>query len=180
MKIYILRCLILVTVFKYSQGRGLCAFTCTVQGRVFVFPQLNNDESRLDYSGSDPTSYSATIFGETYTGYCYARTGPFYAMRRIINGTYFYTCAKDAMFNQEHDVVVYYSTPFVYFPGNPTICDICTGKGFGPPVAVKELECNIPHVCPVTDPAIQIPCDSCTSSESSDDGLCCPEKRLKN
>ncbi|XP_071142744.1 uncharacterized protein [Mytilus edulis] len=139
MKICILSCLIIVAFFKYSQGHGLCAFPCSIQGRVFKFPALNNDDDILDYSGYDPTSYSANVFGETYTGYCYARSGPFFALRRQINGTTTYLCIKDSMVNKEHNFVVYYRMAWVHFPGNPTICDICHGEGFWPALVLKDL-----------------------------------------
>ncbi|CAC5379350.1 unnamed protein product [Mytilus coruscus] len=122
-------------------NRILCIFVFNPKRRVYKisFLFLPNDDFTLDYSGSDPTSYSAKVFGETYTAECYARSGPFYAMRRKINGTYSYLCAKDAMFNREHDLLVYYRMSWVHFPGNPTICDICNGKGYWPPLLLKVL-----------------------------------------
>ncbi|CAC5373936.1 uvrA [Mytilus coruscus] len=141
---------------------GFCSFPCNLRGRSYksnLFPDITTE-----FFADDPTGYNVTFTstGTVFTGYCYARAGEFYAVRRRMDNKWQYSCAKDMLLDTTYDAFLYYITPWYFFPPSPTICDVCKGSGFFPE-DLKELGCNIPEVCPVTDVTNQEQCDSCSA-----------------
>ncbi|VDI18192.1 Hypothetical predicted protein [Mytilus galloprovincialis] len=109
--------------------------------------------------------------GSEFLTECFQRSGEFYVLRRLIGTDYFFSCAKNTLHDINNSFVVYYYTPFTYYPRTPTLCDVCNGTNLFNE-NLNDLGCNLPSVCQVTDPVIQERCPPC--NHAFDDGLCCP------
>ncbi|XP_071130623.1 uncharacterized protein [Mytilus edulis] len=150
-----------------------CFYPCSRQNRTFT---SLTDGMTSNFSTGDPSVFVSRKQNTVFYFECYERSGPFIIIRRLVDGRHEYRCLKDTAFETSYDVVVWYETEWKHFQLPPLICDVCNGTGFGDVRVFKELGCNIPRICPVTDPNRQIQCTGCEASESSDDGLCCHEK----
>ncbi|XP_071142746.1 uncharacterized protein [Mytilus edulis] len=179
---YILAFLLLLS---YDYATGQCNFPCKAQKRLFDRLADNGDATGSQVK-IDASTYTLSINGTEYKTDCVHRSGPFYVLRRTIDGVVSYICLKNSRFIISADFLVLFRTEWKPFPGNPTVCDVCTGKDYVDPellndvnttdckvVHVPGLGCNLPFVCPITDPKVDKRCTPCEPSEASDDGLCC-------
>ncbi|VDH89165.1 Hypothetical predicted protein [Mytilus galloprovincialis] len=166
-----------VLLLSYDYATGQCNFPCKAQERLYDVLADNGDANGFQVK-FDASTYTLSMNGTEYKIDCVHRSGPFYVLRRTIAGVVSYMCLKNARFIISADFLVLFQTEWKPFPRNPTLCDVCTGKDFNAPellndVNTTELGCNLPFVCPITDPTVDRRCSACEPSEASDDGLCC-------
>lgn len=122
---------------------GFCAFPCSLQNRTYINAVLDSGFT-YTVSSDDPTIQlvSNTITNSTEIWECFQRVGPFYALRRKINETHsYYRCLKDTMYDEPHDIVIFYFTAgTMVLPNYPTICDVCNGRHLS---IIIMKDCNV-------------------------------------